>query len=274
MLNRILQHRTLMIVLSFIGCIVLLGVFAPLIVPHDPYQVNITNKFAKLSFEYPLGTDQLGRCLFSRIIYGIRTTLGLSFLTMLSTMFLGVFFGTFAGYFGGIIDEVIMRIVDIMLSFPSQIVVFAIVAFFGIDIVNIILANALIKWAWYARMIRTNVIKYRKKHFVNFSRVIGNSEFFIFKNHLLPSISSEMVVLASLDIGWAMINISTMSFLGLGIQAPIPEWGAMLNEAKDVMSSNPIQMLAPGMAIVLLVTIFNFLGDMLRDALDPKEKIR
>lgn len=141
----------------------------------------------------------------------------------------------------------------------------------GIDVRNVILANVFIKWAWYARMIRTSVVQYRDCNFVQFSRCVGTSERFILCRHLLPSITADLAVLATLDIGWAIINISTLSFLGLGVQAPIPEWGAMLNEAKHVLTTNPIQMFVPGIAIVALVTAFNLLGDALRDVFDPKE---
>lgn len=273
MLKRILNNRGAVLTLSFIGLIVLVGILAPVLAPNDPYKVQLSNKFAEMSAEYPLGADQMGRCILSRLIWGIRPTFGLAFITMVGTIALGGFMGVIAGYFRGTIDEIIMRVVDVMLSFPSQVMVFAVVALFGIDVRNVILANVFIKWAWYARMIRTNVMKYREKNFINYSRVIGNSETYILSKHMLPSIASEMAVLASLDIGWAIINISTLSFLGLGVQAPIPEWGAMLNEAKAVLHTNPIQMIVPGIAIVIVVTAFNFLGDVLRDALDPKEEM-
>ncbi|MCI5792927.1 MAG: ABC transporter permease subunit [Lachnospiraceae bacterium] len=136
------------------------------------------------------------------------------------------------------------------------------------------IANVFIKWAWYARMIRTGVMQYRDRNFVQFSRCVGMPERFILFRHLLPSITSDLVVLASLDVGWAIINISTLSFLGLGVQAPTPEWGAVLNEAKNVMTSNPVQMIAPGIAIVVLVCVFNLMGDALRDVLDPKEALK
>ena len=222
-------------------------------------------------FPHILGTDQLGRCVLSRMIYGIRPTLGLAMVTMAGTIGLGAVLGISAGYFRGIVEEVIMRLVDVMLSFPSQIMVFAVVALLGINVQNVILANVFIKWAWYARMIRTGVMQYRDRNFVQFSRCVGMPERFILFRHLLPSITSDLAVLASLDVGWAIINISTLSFLGLGVQAPVPEWGAMLNEAKEVLTSNPVQMLAPGAAIVILVCCFNLMGDALRDVLDPKE---
>lgn len=158
----------------------------------------------------------------------------------------------------------------VMLSFPSQIIILAVVALLGVDIRNVVIASIFIKWAWYARMIRTATIKYTGMNFVLFSRSIGSGNFYILTRHMLPCIAAELAVLASLDTGWAILNISTLSFLGLGVQAPVPEWGAMLNEAKNVMVSNPEQMIVPGIAVVVLVGAFNMLGDCLRDALDPK----
>ena len=269
--NRFLHNKTAVATVGMVAVIALMGIFAPWIAPNDPYATDILNKFADYSWKYPLGTDQLGRCVLSRMIYGIRPTLGLAMVTMAGTIGLGAVLGISAGYFRGIVEEVIMRLVDVMLSFPSQIMVFAVVALLGINVQNVILANVFIKWAWYARMIRTGVMQYRDRNFVQFSRCVGMPERFILFRHLLPSITSDLAVLASLDVGWAIINISTLSFLGLGVQAPVPEWGAMLNEAKEVLTSNPVQMLAPGAAIVILVCCFNLMGDALRDVLDPKE---
>ena len=271
MAKRFFQNRTAVFTTFAVLLIAFIGIFAPVIAPNDPYETNIINKFASYSIQYPLGTDQLGRCVLSRMIYGIRPTLGLAALTMAGTIGIGAVLGIIAGYFRGIAEEIIMRIVDVMLSFPSQIMVFAVVALLGVSVQNVIIANVFIKWAWYARMIRTGVMQYRDKNFVQFSRCVGMPERFILFRHLLPSITSDLAVLASLDIGWAIINISTLSFLGLGVQAPTPEWGAMLNEAKEVLTSNPTQMLAPGIAIVALVCCFNLLGDAMRDVLDPKE---
>lgn len=271
MVKRFFQNRTAVFTTFAVLLIALIGIFAPVIAPNDPYETNIINKFASYSVQYPLGTDQLGRCVLSRMIFGIRPTLGLAALTMAGTIGIGAVLGIIAGYFRGIAEEIIMRIVDVMLSFPSQIMVFAVVALLGISVQNVIIANVFIKWAWYARMIRTGVMQYRVKILYSFPRCVGMPERFILFRHLLPSITSDLAVLASLDIGWAIINISTLSFLGLGVQAPTPEWGAMLNEAKEVLTSNPTQMLAPGIAIVALVCCFNLLGDAMRDVLDPKE---
>lgn len=271
MLKRFLNNKMAVATVSIVLFIALVGILAPIIAPNDPYETAILNKFKPASIQFPFGTDNLGRCIFSRMLYGIRPTLGLAVITMIGTIGIGALMGIMAGYFRGIIEEVIMRVVDVMLSFPSQVMVFAVVALLGISVQNVILANVFIKWAWYARMIRTGVMQYRDCNFVRFSRAIGTPERFILLRHLVPSIASDLVVLASLDIGWAIINISTLSFLGLGVQAPTPEWGAMLSEAKNVLTTNPAQMIIPGVAIVILVSAFNLMGDALRDVLDPKE---
>ena len=270
-LKRLFSDKIAVFCMIVIAAFVIVAIGAPVLAPHDPAEIDVTNKFAAMSAAYPLGTDQLGRCMLSRMMYGARTTIFVSLYTMAITIFIGSVLGIISGFFRGWVDEVIMRIVDMMLSFPSQIMILAIVALLGVDIRNVIIANIFIKWAWYARMIRTNVVKYTDKNFVLFSRCIGSGERFILIRHMIPCIASEMAVLATLDIGWAVLNISTLSFLGLGVQAPVPEWGAMLNEAKNVMTTNPIQMIAPGIAVVILVASFNLLGDCLRDAFDPKE---
>lgn len=170
--KRFLHNRAAVVTVAFVLLIALIGILAPLLAPHDPYVTDILNKFAPYSLEYPLGTDHLGRCVLSRLIYGIRPTLGLALLTMLGTIALGALLGVMAGYFRGVVEEVIMRVVDVMLSFPSQIMVFAVVGLLGINVQNVIIANVFIKWAWYARMIRTGVMQYRDRNFVQFSRCV------------------------------------------------------------------------------------------------------
>lgn len=270
-LKRLWHNKIARYCLIFIGTMIFLGVFAPFFAPNDPYTNNILNKFKAPSLHYPLGTDNLGRCVFSRMLYGLRPTLFLSLVTMIGTVGLGLTMGVLAGYMKGVVDELIMRVVDIMLSFPSQIMILAVIALLGVDIRNVIIANVFIKWAWYARMIRTAVVKYADANFILFSRSIGSGTPYILTRHILPCIASDLAVLASLDTGWAILNISTLSFLGLGVQAPTPEWGAMLSEAKNVLTSRPEQMLVPGVALMLLVASFNMLGDCLRDAMDPRE---
>lgn len=270
--RQLMKNKMALCCLMIISIIILLGIFAPYIAPFDPNKVRIVRKYASISTEHWLGCDHLGRDIFSRLLYGIRSTLFLSLLTMTITIIVGSIIGLISGYQRGKLDEVIMRLCDIMLSFPSQVMILAIVGVLGVGIENVIIANIVVKWAWYSRMIRSSVIKYSRKNYILFSRAIGAPNSFIIRRHLLPNIMSELVVLATLDTGWVILNISALSFIGLGVQAPTAEWGLMLSEAKNVMIQHPMQMVYPGIAILVVVAAFNLLGDCLRDILDPKEK--
>ncbi len=258
------------ICLIFLIFIILAGIFAPLVAPNDPEKTNISQKLSSYSVEYPLGTDQLGRCIFSRLVFGIRTTVGMAIWTMIITVFIGTTLGVVSGYFRGKIDEIIMRLCDIMLSFPSEVMILAIVGILGPGLGNIIIANIVGKSSWYTRMIRTIVIQYMEKNYIHFAKVSGCSPPYIIRNHILPNAASEIAVLASLDTGAVILSISTLSFLGLGVQSPIPEWGIMLNEAKDIMITHPTQMIPPGLAILGVVAAFNFVGDRVGDIMNPK----
>lgn len=272
MLNKLFKNKIALFCLILIITFILLGLLAPYIAPFDPNKVRLVRKYASMSAEHWLGCDHLGRDILSRLLYGIRTTLFLSLFTMCITILIGSFIGLVSGYKRGKIDEVIMRICDVMLSFPSQVMILAIVGVLGVGIENIIIANIVVKWAWYTRMIRSSVIKYSRKNYILYSRTIGAPNTFIIRRHLLPNVLSEIIVLATLDTGWVILNISALSFIGLGIQPPTAEWGVMLSEAKNVMSQHPMQMIYPGLAILMIVAAFNMLGDALRDILDPKEQ--
>ena len=260
---------SLMVILS----VCLAGMLAPLIAPHDPTAVDIKSKLLGMSLAYPFGTDQLGRCVFSRLLYGIRTTVFLSLIAMVATIVIGTVLGMISGLFRGWVDELIMRICDIMLSFPSEVMILAIVGILGSGISNIVIANIIAKWAWYTRMIRSIVIQYVDKNYIKFAKVSGCSNLHIIRKHLIPGTIGEIVVLATLDTGWVILNISALSFLGLGVQAPTPEWGMMLSEAKNIMTIYPQQMLPAGLAILVIVAAFNFLGDSLQEALNPKKSM-
>lgn len=270
--KKLINNKTALICLIIITTMIILGILAPYIAPFDPNKVRIVRKYAAISSDHWLGCDHLGRDIFSRLLYGIRSTLFLSLLTMIITIIVGSVIGLISGYQRGKLDECIMRLCDIMLSFPSQVMILAIVGVLGVGIENVIIANIVVKWAWYSRMIRSSVIKYSRKNYILFSRAIGAPHSFIICRHLLPNILSELVVLATLDTGWVILNISALSFIGLGVQAPTAEWGLMLSEAKNVMTQHPMQMVFPGVAILIVVAAFNMLGDCLRDILDPKEK--
>ena len=272
--NRFKKDKLGMLSLGIILIIIISGILAPVIAPNSPVEVDVKSKLLGMSAQYPFGTDQLGRCVFSRILYGIRTTVFLSLITMAATITIGTLLGVISGFFRGWVDEVIMRVCDIMLSFPSEVMILAIVGILGTGISNIVIANIIAKWAWYTRMIRGIVIQYTDKNYIKFAKVSGCSTFHIIKKHLIPGAMGEIGVLATLDTGWVILNISALSFLGLGVQAPTPEWGMMLSEAKNIMTIYPQQMLPAGIAILVVVAAFNFLGDSLPDALNPKKSIR
>lgn len=271
-INRLKKDRLAMVCIGFLFIVILAGVFAPVIAPHSPIEMNVKEKFAGISMTYPLGTDQLGRCILSRLLYGIRTTVFTSLLTMVITILIGTLLGVIAGLSRGKVDELIMRSCDVFLSFPSEVMILAIVGIMGPGLFNVILSNIIAKWAWYTRMIRTIVIKYTDKNYIRFAKVSGCSTGHIVRTHILPGAAGEIAVLATLDSGSVILIFSALSFLGLGVQAPTAEWGMMLNEAKNVMIVHPYQMLAPGIAILLVVAAFNFVGDSLQDAFDTKRE--
>lgn len=268
--TRLVKDHAAMISIVFLIAVVLAGIFAPWLAPHNPTDMNIEEKLAGMSGDYILGTDQLGRDILSRLLYGIRTTVFLAFITMIATIIVGILLGGIAGLLRGKIEEIVMRICDIFLSFPSEVMILAIVGMIGPGIFNIVIASIIAKWAWYTRMVRSIVIKYTDKNYIQFAQVLGFSRWHIIKKHIIPRTIGEIAVLATLDIGSVILMISALSFLGLGVQAPTPEWGMMLNEAKNVMTLHPASMLPPGIAILSVVAAFNFLGDSLQDAFDPK----
>lgn len=256
--------------LGVIVGMILLGIFAPWIAPHDPIATNLALKFAPWGGAFPLGSDHLGRCIASRLLFGIRTTLFLALFAMSMTLIWGVILGILAGFFRKA-EGPILRGCDVMLSFPSELMILAIVGMLGAGMGNLILANVIAKVAWYTRMIYSFVLVHREQNYIAFAKATGVAPLRILKTHILPSIFDDIVMLATLDAGWVIMSISALSFLGLGVQAPTPEWGMMLSEAKNVMSVYPLQMLPSGVAILVVVLAFNFLGDSIRDARDDRK---
>lgn len=266
------QDRLALACLCFLALLLLAGLLAPWIAPHDPLLVSWREKYHAPGLAYPLGADHLGRCLLSRLLYGIRSTVLISLAAMAIALVCGMLIGMLAGYFRGRIDAALMRMCDVMLSFPSEVMIFALVGILGPGLGNIILAVLLVKWAWYARMIRGIVLQYSDRHYIHYARLIGGTSRYIILRHLLPVTAAEMAVLATTDTGAVILLLSALSFIGLGVQPPTPEWGAMLGEAKNVMMIHPEQMLPAGIAIVLAAAAFNYLGDFLRDVLDIENK--
>lgn len=270
MLKRLWGDKAALAALLLLSLIILIGISAPWLAPHDPVKPSLKHKFASVSLDYPLGADHLGRCVLSRLMFGVRSTVFTAVGIMAATIAIGLLVGFAAGYFRGRVDEFLMRLCDVMLSFPAEAAILALVGVLGPSLGNIVLAAVVIKWAWYSRMIRGLVLAQSENNYVRYARSIGAPPLFIMRRHLLPAVGAELAVLATTDAGSVILTISALSFLGLGVQAPTPEWGLMLSEAKNVMVTHPRLMLPAGLAIALTVAAFNFVGDFLRDLLDPK----
>ncbi|MDI6603608.1 MAG: nickel ABC transporter permease subunit NikC [Thermoanaerobacteraceae bacterium] len=271
--NRLFQDKLAVLGLIIIIFVVTMAVFAPYIAPNDPTKVDLQHRLAPACIQYPLGTDHLGRCLLSRLIYGARVTLTTSVLALLAIMMIGIPLGIIAGYYGGWVDNTIMRIIDILLAFPNLILALVIAGIRGPGLLNVMISVIAIWWVGYARVVRGMVLSIKEKEFILAAEASGTNELKIVIRHILPNVISPIVVLATMEMGSLMLAISGLSFLGLGAQPPKPEWGAMLNDARPYMQIAPHLMICPGICIMTVVLAFNFLGDGLRDALDPKEII-
>ncbi|WP_017815107.1 staphylopine uptake ABC transporter permease subunit CntC [Paenibacillus shenyangensis] len=250
--------------------VIIAGLSAPVLAPHDPLAVQMSLRYAEPSWEYLLGNDQLGRCILSRLLYGIRPSVLAVLVVLLLSVLIGAILGFLAGYFRGKTDTRIMRICDVVLSFPGYVMTLAMVGILGVGLENILIAFVLTKWAWFTRVIRTSVLQYTEMDYIRFARTTGMGHGAIIRRHLIPVTFADIAVTASSSVGSMILQISGFSFLGLGIQAPQAEWGMMLNEAREVMFTRPEMMLPPAIAIVIVVSAFHFLADSLQVALDPR----
>ncbi len=269
-LARLWQDKLALLGLVIILAVVAVAVFAPYLAPNDPVKVDLAQRLAPPGAPYPLGTDHLGRCLLSRLIYGTRVSLATAALALTAIMLISIPLGTLAGYCGGRVDNAIMRIVDVLLAFPGLILALVIAGTLGPGLLNVMLALSAVWWVGYARVIRGMVLSVKEKEFVLAARACGTREMGIITRHILPNVLSPVIVLATLDMGKLILAISGLSFLGLGAQPPTPEWGAMLNDGRPYMQVAPQLMVYPGLCIMTVVLAFNLLGDGLRDALDPR----
>lgn len=260
---------TLMIIIVLL--ILLFCLIAPFFAPNDPLQTNLKHVLEPPSDQYPLGTDQVGRCIYSRLLFGARISLGLTFLLLGLVAVIGFIVGLIAGMKGKWLDALLMRIADMILSFPEIIFVIAIVSVLGPGVFNMIIALSVIWWTKYARLTRTLVLRVKDSEFMYAGRMAGASKTKLTTHYILPNILSPLVVQFVLDIGGMLLTIASLSFLGLGVQAPTPEWGNMLSEGRAYMQTAPWLLLYPGIAIFIIVVIFNILGDLVRDTLDPKQ---
>ena len=258
----------LIVLLIFLG-IALIG---PFLCSHDPLAQDLANKYSGISAEHWLGTDNLGRDTFTRMVYGARISLTIAFCGVLSGSAIGIMLGVCAGYFGGKIDSIISRVLDVMLAFPGLLLAITIVAILGNGTINTIMAIGSFCIPGIARIVRGTVISLKGSEYVQAARVMGESDFKIIIRHVLPNSISLIIVNITLDLGTSILTASSLSFLGLGVQAPNPEWGAMLSQMREVIRSYPIGVFVPGLAITFVVLSFSLVGDGLRDALDPKLK--
>ena len=249
--------------------IIILAVFAPVFSPYDPAAQSLRERLAAPSAEHWLGTDKLGRDILSRIIYGARVSLVIGLLPTFISMFIGTILGLFAGYYGGKTDFVIMRLADIMLAFPSLLLAMVVMYTLGGGIVNIFIALSLVNWASTARVVRAQTLSLKEAEYVEAARSMGVRKTTIIFRHILPNCLPSLIVLFTLNIPSAILSESSLSFLGVGAQPPSASWGLAVTEGKRYLFSEPWVPLAPSVAIMILVMAFNFLGDGLRDVLDP-----
>lgn len=269
---KFIKNNKLFSVYTFlVFLVILIAILAPIIATHDPYESNMTNVLQMPSGEHILGTDKLGRDTFSRIIYGTQTSLFMTICLVILTSTIGSLVGILSGYFGGKVEIVLMRLADIMLSFPGVILAIAIAGILGGSIINTIFALVIVSWAKYARLVRSLVIKLRNNDFIIAAKVNGTTIINILWRHILPNILPMIVITGAMDIGTMMMEIAGLSFLGFGAQPPTPEWGLMLNEGRQYIQTAPWLMIYPGLAIFIVVAIFNLWGDSLRDILDPRQ---
>lgn len=274
-LLRALRRRpTAAVGLALLLLLSLLVVLGPALAPHDPAVLHPDQRLAAPGGDFPLGTDDLGRCLLSRLLHGARWTLGPAALAMAAVLLVGVAVGALAGYAGGPLDTVLMRVVDVLLAFPALVPAVAIVGMLGPGTGHLTIAVASVWWAGYARIVRGMVLAARERPHVEAARALGFGHLRILGRHVLPGVLGPVMVLASVDLGAIILTMTALSFLGLGVQPPTPEWGAMLADARAFLLTAPQLMIWPGLAITVTVVTCNLVGEGLRDVVDPRTSRR
>ena len=258
--------------LVIILLIVLAAILAPVICRYDPYTQDLRNALAKPSAEHILGTDSFGRDLFTRILYGARVSLIIGLIPSVIAIIIGTVMGLMAGFLGKTADFIIMRIADIVLSFPSLLLAMVIMYTLGPSLLNLFIALSIINWGMTARTVRAQTLQLREKEFVEAARSVGVKNWTIMFRHILPNCIPSLIVIFTLDIPSAIMSEASLSFLGVGAKPPEASWGLMVSENRDNLTKAPWVALFPGIAIMLLVLAFNFVGDAMRDALDPTLK--
>jgi peptide/nickel transport system permease protein len=267
--NRLATAGAVMI-LVFVGC----AIFAPWIAPQDPAYIDLPSRLMGPSASHWFGTDELGRDILSRIIYGARISMLVGSCVVAVSLTLGLIFGSIAGYYGGFLDRFLNVVVmNAFMSFPGILLAIAFVAFLGPGLFNLVLALSIGGWVGYARLVRAQVLAVREREFVEAARALGASDTRIIVRHILPNIIQPVIVQAAIGMAGAILAEATMSFLGLGVPPPTASWGSMLNDGRSHLFDAPHLVLFPAAAVMLAVLSFNFIGDGLRDYLDPRSRI-
>jgi len=257
-----------------IAVFVICAIFAPWLAPHDPASIDLPSRLMGPSSAHWFGTDELGRDILSRIVYGARISMLVGTCVVATSLTLGLIFGSIAGYYGGFLDRFLNVIVmNAFMSFPGILLAIAFVAFLGPGLFNLVLALSIGGWVGYARLVRAQVLAVREREFVEAARALGASDVRIIVRHILPNIIQPVIVQAAIGMAGAILAEATMSFLGLGVPPPTASWGSMLNDGRSHLFDAPHLVLFPAAAVMLAVLSFNFIGDGLRDYLDPRSRI-
>lgn len=266
------RNKMAMVGLILVSLLFLVAFFIPIISPHDPYRVALDEQFLPPSSSYWLGTDNFGRDLLTRILYGARISLLVGIVPSFISLMIGAVMGIVSGYYGGKIDFIIMRLADTMIAFPSLLLAMVVMYTLGANLFNIFIALSLVGWAGVARVVRSQTLALKEKEFIEAARAVGTTRAKIMVRHIFPNIVPTLIVLFSLSIPEAIMWESSLSFLGVGVQPPEASWGLLVAKGKEYLFASPLVAIMPGVAILITVLAFNFIGDGLRDALDPYMK--
>ncbi|MEH7393515.1 ABC transporter permease [Bacillus sp. JJ1474] len=250
----------------------IMTLFAPFLAPYDPYVIQLENKLQPPNIEHWMGTDDKGRDILSRILYGSRLSMGVGISSVLFGAIFGITLGLLAGYYGKWVDNIICRVLDVMLAFPGILLALAIISALGPSLINVTIAVGVFSIPLFARIVRGSTMEVKKLEYIEAIRVLGANDAIIIFRHILPNILSPIIVQGTLRLATAILSAAGLSFLGLGAQPPSPEWGTMLSSGRDFLFSAPYMAIFPGLVISILVLGFNLFGDGLRDALDPRMK--
>ena len=271
-LVKLLKNKFAVIGLTVILLLIIVALFAPVISPYTPSEQNVFERLQAPSLTHVFGTDDLGRDVFTRMIFGARISLAVGFISVFIILVIGTFLGIVSGYYGGKIDYIIMRFTDIVLCFPTFFLIILVIAFIEPNIYNVMIVIGVTSWPGLARLVRAEVLSLKEREFILVSKMMAISNIKIFFVHILPNIISPLMVYSSLAIGGAILTESALSFLGLGVQPPMPSWGQILTSGKDYIYMAWWLSLFPGIAILVTVLAFNLVGEAIRDIFDPKEE--